>query len=1566
MEAREFSNLAEAEAEYQSIRVYLFCPDDTYRTVWVSFRMDGRYSFPDERGNNDLPFYIEKHQGNWAFFANKAENMYAVDTASGNRIGKRGSIELKHQLCIYVQLNGSLYRLYVEYEKEGDRTFLPYYFEPLYEDYSIGRSEDCLVCYRNSVVSRQHASLHWNGRRWEIADNKSTNGVYVNGKRISRKELELGDVVFIMGLFIVMGTGYVIMNNANGRVALNSPHIRTISGINESNIVFSEAPTERTDVGLFDRPPRKLIKLDPEPIEIEMPPMKLGANKLPLILRLGTPMIMGGQALISGNYLSALTSMVMPSLTQGLTEKDRKEYEEKRKVRYREYLAEIEKELDQERRNEISVLNEMHPPLKQTCSFVTSKNRLWERRKIDEDFLTVRVGKGTLPLIAERQYNKKKFELESDELETEMYEVAEKPINLENVPITLSLKNDFIIGIQGYEERIVDFVRNMIFQLAVTHSYDELKICVLANETYAQKLDFVRYLPHNWDDERSIRFFASTQDETQPIAKYFKSVEEKMAAKSSNSESKTKYDKEPSFVVFALDKKLFESMEVLKNVTDDLAYQGITILAAFDGVPKECSKIVDLTNPLVIIDLKHPENQEIRFSLDEYDPKMIWRSLRILDQTKLKIGSEMFSLPNMITFLEMYHVGKVEHLNPMNRWAENNPVKSLAVPVGVGTDGNLFTLDLHEKKQGPHGLIAGMTGSGKSEFIITYILSMAVNFSPEEVAFILIDYKGGGLADAFEDKARGLHLPHLVGTITNLDGAAIQRSLMSINSELKRRQAVFKKAKSETNEGTMDIYDYQKLYRMGKVKEPLPHLFIISDEFAELKKQQPEFMDELISTARIGRSLGVHLILATQKPSGVVNDQIWSNTKFRVCLKVQDRSDSMEMLKRPEAAEIKQTGRFYLQVGYNEYFALGQSAWCGAGYVPQEEVLEEKDDAVTFVDRAGRVILNAKPKVEKKKAVSKQIVAIVKYLSDLAVRENIKVRNLWMEPLPAKLEYHSIPKQQSDHICATIGMVDDPEHQTQFPFTIDLQSFHHMLLCGGSGSGKSTLLRTMLYSLVTSYSPEDVNYFILDLSAGAMSAFKNTPHCGAYLNEESEADFDRLLNFISEIVAERKKLYAKEEVFSFDAYRKVKKLPLILVVIDGWTNITNFQKGQEYGITINEHMREAANYGIRFIFTINHLNEISAKAKQELDYRMMLCPKDKFDFIDVLNVRGGALPPQIPGRGVCVIENRALEYHVAVPNCEKNDQEQNALLKAALEEVTRQYKGVSGAEKLPMADAKQEYAEFCAGFENDRIPLGYAMATMQKTSMPLQQLYTASLYFGNPIGIRPIIGAFLYAFYRENADVIVMRRKADTVFDRKAEENLTRLFGERFTLLETTVEDLKKLDDKIVDNIQSTKKPYRDEFCEQNGIPASDQGRTKKAAKYIRQHSRPLFVLFESFADFLQLDMDDITKAEFSAYFEKIKGYNVYFFGGFYADDESQSTKPLLRSFIKEDFSLLFGGRFHLPWCTQVPYEFKKMEKINPNYNRFVMKYHNEGFRMVMPCGELVTGSSDPDEADIV
>lgn len=1539
------------------MRAVLLESDGLMRELWLPVIKEGKFTF----SGVELPLSIVAENGAWIAAMGEGGHLETLSQQMFRAVRIHD-----HSLVIAV-FGEHRYTLYVEADRGKENVFLPYYVERKTE-VLIGRLASCDLRCDNPYISREHAALSWDGAyKWTIRDMGSTNGVYVNGKSVRAAELTLGSVIYIMGVFIIIGSGYITINNADGRVSLMSPKVRPV--MSARDLIFPK-PVGWCPTDYFDRKPRKKQRLSADPIDIETPPPPISPNKVPLPVRLGSQAVMGGSALISGNVVSALTSLVFPAMTQGITEKDKKEYEEKRRTRYREYLAakqeEIRKEIDYEQR----YLNDLYPCLQQTLAFVTDKTRLWERRKIDEDFLTVRLGSGDQEMMAEKNYQPRGFEMEPDYLVNEMYSVADAPSRLHNVPVTVNLKENWVLGMVGERAKTVRIVKNMIASLAVTHAYDELKIVLFVDRGDIEAFNFTRYLRHFWDNDRSIRFLATDMAEAQTIAKYISGKWSSISGLDNNQRVEKELKKRESYALFVLNKDLFDGIEFFKDLLSSDSYAGVSLVAAFDNPPKECTKLLDLRDGSSVVDLVHPEMEDQQLTADELASEWIDNSMRMLSCTNLRLDSQTFSLPSMITFLDMFGVGRIEHLNPIARWADNNPVKSLAAPIGVGTDGKLFSLDLHEKRQGPHGLVAGMTGSGKSEFIITYILSMAVNYSPDEVAFILIDYKGGGLTDAFEDKTRGIHLPHLVGTITNLDGAAIQRSLMSINSELKRRQSEFKKAKSETNFGTMDIYDYQKLYRSKRVKKPMPHLFIISDEFAELKKQQPEFMDELISTARIGRSLGVHLILATQKPGGVVNDQIWSNTKFRVCLKVQDRGDSMEMLKRPEAAELKHTGRFYLQVGYNEFFALGQSAWCGAAYAPKDEAIVEKDESVEFVDTTGQTIFKAGPEKKVNKSDCKQIVAVVQYLSDLAKREEIHADSLWLEPLAEKIELGTLlekcKEERYEHITSVLGMVDDPERQSQYMLKLDLQSFHHMLLCGQSGSGKSTFIRTMLYSLMYRYTPEEVNYYILDLSSGALNAFRSMPHCGAYVTEENEGDFDRMLSLIKGLTEERKKLFAEADVFGYDAYVKTHKLPLVLVIIDGWTNINSFKRGQEYSLSIGNYMREASNYGIRYILTVNHINEASAKAKQELDYRIALRAKDKFDYNDILNVRGTPLPPEKPGRGVCVIDGRPLEYHVAVLNCSQDDQKQNAMLKSSLAELAERDKGIRPAKMLPIMDDTLEYDTFCSSFDLHRIPLGFSVEQMKPVAIPLQQLYTMSLYFGNPIGIKPVFSNLISAFLREDADVIIVRRRSDTVFNLKLSNQLKQLFQDRCTVLDTTAEDLGTLEAMVIENIQNGKKQLRDAYCEANDIPSTDKGRTKKAAKYIREGSKPLFVLMESFADLTAVEIDQTLKSELCALFSQIKGYNVYFIGCFYPEDENAATNPLTRSFTKEGFSLLFGGCFDKQWFTTIPAEYKRMEKVNPRYNRYIMKYRSDWVKMIMPCGELSSGVNDPDEAEIL
>ncbi len=1553
------------ESAASPMRIVLFEQKGKMHSLWLPPYEEGLYRFetPDYTGE-EIPVSVVTENG--AYYAQCARNgRFRIDHTF---VGQR--VELHNRTITTAVFSDRSYVLYAEVEKERGNVFLPYRFEEKGQ-ITIGRLPECDICYQNKNVSRRHARLVWENERWYVMDDGSINGTYVNRRKVPcapadateeeklryKMPLSLGDIIYIVGLYLIIGVGYIAINNADERCITNIRKIRPLQNLRE--LTYTPCP-RKAGVDTFDRQPRRRLLLKPDPIEIESPPMPLSENKIPLILRMGNPLLSGGRAIATGNMLSAVSSMILPGLTQMITEKDRKEYEAKRKKVYGEYLAAKAEEISKELSIEHNVLNQQYPEINGVLRFAEDGSRLWERQKRDEDFLTIRLGYGNIPMLAKKQYTPKRFELEPDPLNEDMYRMAEATELVCHAPVLLDLREHFVCGILGPKPNAVALIRNLVMQFSLTHAYDELKLILIVHQSEMKTLNFVRYLPHNWDNERSIRFFATTKAEAQQVSKHLIKLYGSVASEGKNSQNVLKNN--PAYVIFATNKELYDGIEVLQDITQEEKYPGISVITAFQEAPKESRVLINVGEKNDIVYLRNPELQNQEFVFDEPERKLADRAMRSVMQTRLALGTQQYALPAMLTFLEMYNAGKVEHLTPLKRWEESNPVKSLAAPIGVGTDGRIFTLDLHEKRQGPHGLVAGMTGSGKSEFIITYILSMAVNYSPDEVAFILIDYKGGGLADAFVDAKRGIHLPHVVGTITNLDGSAIKRSLLSIHSELKRRQEIFKAAKSATNTGTMDIYDYQKFYRQKRVSEPLPHLFIISDEFAELKKQQPEFMDELISTARIGRSLGVHLILATQKPTGVVNDQIWSNTKFRICLKVQDKGDSMEMLKRPEAAELKNTGRFYLQVGYNEMFALGQSAWCGAGYTPQDEVISEVDDSARFVDLAGQTLLEAHRKTTAAKASTKQIVAIVQYLSDLAKREGLTPRSLWQEPLPATLDYGEIVAREGTEnpMRVLMGMVDDPEHQTQFPLSLDVLSMRNMLLCGESGSGKSTFLNTMLYALTKQNGPQDLNYYIVDLSGGAMSAFRSMPHCGAYLTEESENDFDRLMELIKDIIARRKELFRQADVTSFEAYRKKAPLPLILVVFDSYMNLLSFRRGAEYHSGLYDYLRTGAAFGIRYVLSANHFGEVHSRARQEIDSRIALRAKDRYEYTDILETRCTSEPDVKPGRGMCVVEGRPLEFHTAMLDPTVADNERLPHMRKMLDELAASYALQPCARRLSVVTGGEDYRDFCGGAQKRRIPIGYHIKDAKRLELPLKQFLCLPLYFGNPLGVRPVLDNLLWAFAQNGADIVLVRRRSDSRYYRCDLPNV-RLF-------DCNAADLTKVSTLIKEEL-TRRNVLRDRYCEQNGIPSSDPTRVRKAISYIAENTRPMLFLFESLGDICRLPEDEkgevkLVRDELKLFFERMLGYNIYFVGGFYPEDSDLgSGNALVRTFAQEQLLLLFGGRYDKQiLASNLPSDFRRMEKVNPKYDRFLLKYRDEYYQALMPCGELQTQSEDPDD----
>ena len=557
---------------------------------------------------------------------------------------------------------------------------------------------------------------------------------------------------------------------------------------------------------------------------------------------------------------------------------------------------------------------------------------------------------------------------------------------------------------------------------------------------------------------------------------------------------------------------------------------------------------------------------------------------------------------------------------------------------------------------------------GKSEFIITYILSLALNYHPNDVSFVLIDYKGGGLTGAF--KNGDMELPHVVGTITNIDTDGLQRSLVSIRSEVKRRQILFNKAREIANNGTIDIYKYQKLYHQGVLNEPLPHLLIICDEFAELKQQQPDFMAELVSISRIGRSLGVHLILATQKPSGIVDEQIRSNSKFAICLKVQDKSDSSDVIGTDKAAFLKQAGRFYFKVGNDEYFMLGQAGWAGAPYIPNQ--IRNEQSVIQFISNTGKVIKEVSDGVKiKANSQGEQLTNIVKTICEIAREEKFKQRKLWLEKLSddiyiEKLKEKYKNKNQSNDNRIIIGEYDDPERQNQDLVKLNIIESGNIVIFGAVDSGKETLLNTIIYGLVNNYTSNNLWIYFLDFGSETFKIWKEAPHVGDVILSDEDEKIHRFFKNIKEELENRKDILSNYNG-DYDYYIKTtkKEMPIMVVFINGFENFSE-NYIEEYDETLLTLTREGQKYKIIFIFTCSATSDFRYRLLQNFKEKICLNLTDETQYMDVFNEIGKRKLPHVFGRGFVEINDEIMEFQTAKICSAEN---YNAEIKATIEKI---------------------------------------------------------------------------------------------------------------------------------------------------------------------------------------------------------------------------------------------------------------------------------------------------------
>ncbi len=948
-----------------------------------------------------------------------------------------------------------------------------------------------------------------------------------------------------------------------------------------------------------------------------------------------------------------LSSAMVSFITHFQQKKKYKLTTEKRAARYEEVLEKYEKLLNQAYERQQEALHETYPSFMGCYERVKKiDRRLWERSYTDDDFLSLRVGIGEAPLTLELKVPEQEVAIFPDPLITRAQEMVDKYRVVRNIPITVDLREAGIVGLAGERELTLNTMRVLVSQVAAHHSPDEVKVVAVFPRQERMEWGWARWLPHTWSDDRSYRFLADDRKASHALLTRLHETLLRRQLQRDTPYGGKRPTSPPFFVVFLSDPSLVENEPVIRTLLTtgpDLGAYTVFLGDSIEALPKECRVIVDLQKGSGYIRFTDAADRVLPFVPDIVNAEPAERFSRAMAPIRLKSVVSVADIPKTVTLLDLWNTREIDDLDSRRLWYENRPFKSLAVPLGFMSGGKPLLFDIHEKAHGPHGLVAGATGSGKSELLQSMICSMAVNFHPHEVAFILVDYKGGGMANHFLD------LPHLIGVMTNLEGNLTNRALTAIKSELRRRQEELAKA------GVNHIDEYQRLYRKGKTDKPLPHLVIIIDEFAELASEKPEFMRELVSAVRVGRSLGVHLILATQKPAGVVSEQIWGNSRFRICLRVERPEDSREVLKRPDAADITLPGRAYLQVGNDELFELFQSAWSGAPYTGVSIAGEEKQIFEVALDGT-RITRGGEKGVRTEHRATTQLRAVVDYLAKLAKEEGIeRLQGPWLDPLPETLYFEDIAKELGyaggphaweepiRSLTPFIGLVDDPANQRQAPLFLDLGREGHLAVYGLPGCGKTTLLQTLIRSLSCLYSPSDLNIYIMDFGGRTLSLFRGLPHVGDIVNEEEDEKVRGLLKFLTRELEKRKSLFSELGVNTLWAYRTATReaKPDIVVCIDNYINFVSLY-GDELEDSLARLVQEGGNVGIHFVITATAHGQIRTKLSSNISLTVAMALAEPGDYALIVGRTEGLYPADVPGRGL-IKGTPPLEFQTALP-----------------------------------------------------------------------------------------------------------------------------------------------------------------------------------------------------------------------------------------------------------------------------------------------------------------------------
>ncbi|MGX7828854.1 type VII secretion protein EccCa [Actinokineospora sp. 24-640] len=946
--------------------------------------------------------------------------------------------------------------------------------------------------------------------------------------------------------------------------------------------------------------------------------------------------------------------------------------------------------------------------------------RLWERRAAHADFAEVRVGVGPQRLaLTMTPLNTKPV----SDLEPLSARALRRFINaytaVANQPTALYLRGFAHIRCFGDEEAARGMVRAVLSQLCVFHSPEDLRIAVCASPERVADWDWVKWLPHaqhpvEQDGAGQARLLADGVD----------GLTELLAAELDQRgrfEAGASPNRDEPYVVVVLDGVVPPPESRLEGG----GYRNaVVVVVAEEDAPGGKGRLRLEVSP-----------QEVRMVRTDRTGKAVHTPLgtpdllsatraaalaRVVSPYRLSGGNDIaepmvadFDLPRLLG------VSDVDEADPAALWRTALGPDRFRIPLGVAEDGSTVELDIKESAQGgmgPHGLLIGATGSGKSELLRTLVLGLAMTHSPEILNFVLVDFKGGATFLGLD------RLPHTSAVITNLADEAplVTRMQDALHGEMVRRQELLRSAGNYSS-----LLDYEKARLSGVQLEPLPTLFLIVDEFSELLATNPDFAELFVMIGRLGRSLGVHLLLASQRVDDGRMHKLESHLSYRIGLRTFSAMESRSVIGVPDAYQLPSApGNGYLRSDVATLVRFKAAYVSGPHRRRTREQRQEEVRRQVVAFGAGRAPMPDAATPAPVGEVAESAGTVMDVVVDKLVGQGPPAHQVWLPPLGAPPSLDQVLPPLEDipglglsaagwpgrgSLAVPVGVVDKPFEQMRDLHVVDLSGAGgHVGVAGAPQSGKSTLLRTLITGLALTHTPSEVQFYCLDFGGGTLTALEGLPHVGGVATRMQAERVARTVAEVQGVVSRRERVFTEHGVESMGVYRARRAAGEfaddphgdVFLVVDGWAQLrADFE---QHDHTLRQLAQQGLSYGVHLVLTSTRWSDIHSGLRDQLGTRLELRLGDAID--SVIDMRKAALVPSSPGRGLTPDK---LNFLAAVPRADGRDGV-DGLAEATRELVTSVAESWGGpvAPPVRMLPALLPAGELPAPLPGPRIALG--------------------------------------------------------------------------------------------------------------------------------------------------------------------------------------------------------------------------------------------------------------------